>query len=69
MAYLVRVQASADANRVAWLGPKRLAGLRTFAPKETAEPFDSKEAAQAAVAAMRDKDECRGIVFSVEDAS
>ena len=66
MAYLVRLQTRIDDKRVAWLGPKRLGELRTFAPKDMAERFDSEEAAQAAVDAVRDKAQCRGLQFSVE---
>jgi hypothetical protein len=69
MAYLVQAQARVDGEHVAWLGPPRLGGLRTFAPKEMAERFDSEASATEAIDTMRDKEDCRGIKFTVETAN
>jgi hypothetical protein len=42
--------------------------MRTFAPKEMAERFDSEASAKKAINTMRDKEDCRAIMFTVEPA-
>ncbi|HEV8001576.1 MAG TPA: hypothetical protein VGP63_16940 [Planctomycetaceae bacterium] len=68
MAYLVRAQARIDGGHESWLGPPRRGGMRTFAPKEMAERFDSEASAKKAINTMRDKEDCRAIMFTVEPA-
>jgi hypothetical protein len=65
MDYLVRAQARIDGKHVSWLSSPRLGGMRTFAPKELAERFASEASARAAIDVMRDKEDCRGIEFTV----
>jgi hypothetical protein len=68
VAYRLRAQARIDGEHVAWLGPPRLGGLRTFAPKDMAERFASEASAKEAIDTMRDTEHCRDISFRVEPA-
>jgi hypothetical protein len=62
------VKATTRGEHICWLTGPRLGGQRTFAQRPFAESFDTEEHAKDAVLAMMKKEDCRGIVFTVEAA-
>jgi hypothetical protein len=63
MRYLVKATAQGNAY---WLTSPRLGGNRTFAGRQLAERFETEAQAMEAAGIMRSKEDCRGIMFTIE---
>jgi hypothetical protein len=66
MAFIVK--ASGRAGYVCWLGSANEAGLRTFAPRDTASVFQTAADASAAIANLPRAFKEVGLLYSVESA-
>jgi len=60
------IAASSPNGAVCWLTGPRLAGFRTFARRDSAEVFVTAKAAQEAIDAMTEREDCLGIVFRIK---
>lgn len=57
-----------DSVASTWLTTPRLHGWRTFGPRDLAETFGTEAEVRAAILAMIDAEDCRGIQFAIEAA-
>jgi hypothetical protein len=62
------VKATTRGGRVCWLTEAGLGGKRTFAERELAERFETTSHTAEAIRVMKSKENCRGIVFTIEAA-
>lgn len=67
MSFVVRVD-FVPISEVRWLTGPRLGGRRTFAPREMAVVFETRESAQAAADELLVSFHAQGATFTVEES-